>query len=123
MSVSREKYNALKAKAEKWRQLANECKEHLEELEAECESLNQRCQSLDKKCVLLELQVNESNDNHRRKAREQEEEFIKENFDLRKELMLKDGKVQQLTDALASQKQRYQDLYEEYRELRRSTKA
>lgn len=55
----------------------------------------------------------------RRQLKDTEERECKNTFSLQKDVMLKEGKIQQLEDALESLKHRYTDLYEEYRDQRR----
>lgn len=128
-TVSRKKYEDIKNKAQKWldecerlkeiienleynnRELKNEMnelKEHeipdkglSDELEAEIQSLKKTIRNISKDKKLLE-------DTHREKV-----------YQIEREMLLKDSKIQRLEEAKKELKERYNELKDDYREQQR----
>ena len=130
-SVSRKKYDQVKRKLEK---LAEYC----EDLQQENQDLLENLKEVSEKFLDLKKQFNEENNSDKIDGLVEENRILQKtirklekevdnadlniqrgSFELRQDLMLKEGKVAQLKEALELSKQRYNDLYEEYKEFRR----
>ena len=133
--VSIKKYDKLLKKVQEWSIFIKELETSLEHVELRNEELNTEKEELYTKYIELKKHKGDSNrlceledeNNELKNAikliknqhKEENEQEYKNTFILQKDVMLKDGKIQQLQDTVESLKQRYKDLYEEYRDQRK----
>ena len=144
--VSREKYDALKEKTLVWYENAQDFQEKNEKLRSLNEELEQMNEKLTKDLIeanteikylksaspeaqpdldlLDELELENKNQRKtirsmKKEYRELEEKYAGKIAHMERDIMLKDGKIQQLEDAKKDLKERYKDLKEDYREQQR----
>jgi len=144
-TVARQKYDALKEKTRTWYERAQDFQEKNEkllslneELERENERLTnanreltaevKRLKSYDEEQpdpdLIDELEAENKSQrkiirNMKKESKEIEEKYAGKLVHLERDIMLKDGKIQQLEDAKKDLKERYKDLKEDYREQQR----
>lgn len=123
-SVPREKYDNLKRKAKKWYDKAENLMikyekilSHNNELEYENDRLNSLTDNQPNSDVLNELEAEIQS--LKKKLRETKEMYESKIATLERDAMLKDGKIQQLSEAKEDLRERYKDLKADYREQQR----
>lgn len=133
--ISRKKYDKLLKKAQQWANIVKDLDQNLKNLELRNEELNTEKDELYNNYIELKKHKGDSNrlceleDENKelknaiklvkQQIKDEKEQEYKNTFNLQKDNMLKDGKIQQMQDTIESLKQRYKDLYEEYRDQRR----
>jgi hypothetical protein len=125
--VNRDKYEAIKKKAEQWREYAINYKNKNEQICEELESLKLENDELLNKIVNCDnsLLENENRDLRKslrilkKKICSIEEKSSKEHFTFENKLMLKDLEIQSLKSALLDSREQFKEFKEEYKEFRR----
>ena len=140
--ISRDKYENLKLTAYKWRDQCEKLKDKiliiqdmeadLDKLEDEMNNMRQENESLKNKIKtrdtdrgLLEELENENKVFQKliRSFKKEKKELLENNqkkiSELERDILLKDGKIQSLQEAKEELRERYNELKEDFRELRR----
>lgn len=103
-SVSRDKYERLKKKAYEWQESAQRYKQTITALEEE----------------LSDLAEEEKNGRKAlKKIKDEETTLLEKMSKMERDIILKDGKIQQLEDAKNDLSERYKELKEDFRESQR----
>ena len=132
--VSREKYDILKEKAEKWRKLSidyyeeiTSLKEVVEKLESSTDTSDvskelKRCQEEMKNAVVSHKnEIKELEEKHKDQMREMKYDFREKMSDIKNELRLKEGELMSEKRTLLETVKYWKELYEE--EVRKRTKS
>ena len=120
------KYEALKDEvedwrksSEKWQNIANQLQEQLETLMDNYQTVNDKLESfkgLDKSKLHNLEEENNSLKESAKKFQKELRELKYHNATLERDLILKDGKIQQLDESRKDLKERYRELKEDFRE-------
>ena len=137
--VSRQKYDSLKTKAQKWADLVEELNVQIlrltkdnESLSSENEDLHSELSELKKQDPVDTEQVEVLEEENRelkkhirslKKKLSEEDEHVRDMIILKNELLFKDGKINQLQDTVESLRDRYKELKEDYRDQIRSERG
>ena len=133
--VSREKYDNMKDKANKWRDECEQLKEKfivLQDLEADLDKMlalnNKLLEENDTLSNNKELLDELENENKifrkdirclKKENKTLVEDYNKKLANLERDILLKDGKIQRLEEAKKDNKERYNELKEDFREQQR----
>jgi chromosome segregation ATPase len=118
-TVSRKKYETIKRKAEQWRDKALEAFTEAQELRDEVQRLSEQEDSDPQALDLLTAERDKlSRENVTLRQRMGDEVFKQE-----RELIRKSGEIDRLKMALSDYKDRYQEIREDNKELRKSVRS
>ena len=106
------KYDKLKEKASKWYDYSYELENKVETLSEELQLLKTKNEEL----LEHEKENNKTVRSLKRQFREEKEKYLSKITILERDIVLKDGKIQQLEDAKQDLQDRYRELKDDYRE-------
>mgnify|MGYP001561941026 CR=1 FL=1 len=118
-TVSRKKYETIKRKAEQWRRKALEAFDDIQELREELDRRpdeGSEDPSLLEKFTLEKAKLEKEIENLRQRMAE-------EVFKQERELIRKNGEIDRLRMSLGDYKERYQEIREDNKELRKSVRV
>lgn len=142
--ISREKYDTLKSKAQKWYERATELEERYNRLFEENKTLIEENDELNQKMTALKEEVRNTStvdtsqlgeleeDNRelrkglrtiKKKLAGVDEKSKRDQFEIEKKLVLKQAEVDRTQATVEDLKERYKELKEENRELRRERRG
>lgn len=118
-TVSRKKYESIKRKAEQWRTKALEAFEEIQELRDELDRSAQDEVGVDSDIHNSIIVERDSLLNELNILRQKMKDEV---FKQERELVRKNGEIDRLKMALSDYKERYQEIREDNKELRRATR-
>lgn len=126
--VSRSKYEAMKEKAEQWREYATDYQDRNERMSRELDALVVENESLQNKIIPSVDNTPLENENCelrkslrilRKKLSSIEEKSAKDQFVIERKLLLKEAEVERLQSALTDNREQLKEMKGEYKEFRR----
>ena len=119
-TVSRQKYENIKRKAEQWRKKALEAFDEIQELREELDNCDQNDTGIDPDA---HNNIIAERDDLLEEVNSMRQKMKDEVFKQERELIRKNGEIDRLKMSLTDYKERYQEIREDNKELRRASRG
>ena len=120
-TVSRKKYECIKRKAEQWRSKSLEVNEEIEELRDMIERLSAH-EKINEESKKQINKITLERDKLHKEIKTMQQNMIDESFKQKRELWMKNGEIDRLNLSLNDYKERYKEIREDNKELRKSVR-
>ncbi len=121
-TVSRKKYECIKRKAAQWRCKALEANEEIGELRDMIERLSAHEKAIEDSKRLIN-KITLERDKLHKEIKTIQQTMVDESFKQKRELWMKNGEIDRLNLSLIDYKERYKEIREDNKELRKSVRT